>query len=89
MFYLIKRRKPEILHRRSLNYLNCDEGEQCGDDDFLVHYILPKRKKIVLYEIISGEDSQEITCDMRNHTIANISGFHIHQAKNDRHNQCV
>ena len=49
----------------------------------------PKGKKIVLYEIISREDSQEITCDMRNHTIANISGSHIHQAKNDRHNQCV
>ena len=44
---------------------------------------------IVLYEIISREDSREITCDMRNHTIANISGSHIHQAKNDRHNQCV
>ena len=49
----------------------------------------PKRKKIVLYEIISREDSQEITCDMRNHAIANISGSQIHQAKNDRHNQCV
>jgi len=37
MFYLIKRRKSEILHRQALNYLNCDEGEQCSDDGFLVH----------------------------------------------------
>ena len=37
MFYLIKRRKLEILHRRALNFTNRDEGEQCGDDSFLVH----------------------------------------------------
>ena len=37
MFYLIKRRKPEILHRRTLNFPNRDEGERCGDDSFLVH----------------------------------------------------
>ena len=34
---LIKRRKPELLHRRALNVPNRDEGEQCGDDGFLVH----------------------------------------------------
>ena len=34
---LIKRRKPELLHRRALNLPNRDEGEQRGDDDLLVH----------------------------------------------------
>ena len=38
IFYLIKRRKPEILHRRALIFPNRDEGEQCGDDSFLVHF---------------------------------------------------
>lgn len=40
MFYLIKRRKLEILHRRALNYPNRDEGEQCGDDGLLIHILL-------------------------------------------------
>ena len=38
MFYFIKRRKPEILQRRALNYTNCDEGEQCGDECFYAFF---------------------------------------------------
>ena len=38
MFYLIKYRKPDIMHRRALNFPNCHEGEQYGDDSFLIHY---------------------------------------------------
>ena len=37
MFYYIKYRKPEILHLLALNYSNCNEGEQSGNDGFLVH----------------------------------------------------
>ena len=35
MYYLVKRWKPEILHRQTLNFLKRDEGDQCDDDGSL------------------------------------------------------